>query len=412
MTAQQDIPCRHRLRMAGGFAGAPVDDARALGCAAEDIGAGIDRMPQDLQHRVVGRRPPLDLAHAAIIAPGDRQLQRLILRPKQDLPSAPELLELVEQETDDPADALVGIHLDLADLVPAIAGREDEPQLAPQRLRIPRRNSALAQKAQLVLGHRPLQPQEKAIIDQARIVRAVRIDHQRADKGAQIDQVVPVAAVPREAGRLDAKHGTDRTRADRGHQFLETRALHQSGTGAAEIVVDYRDRGESKRSRRLGQRILPTLALGVLRDLPHGRLAHIDHRAAAEVFRRDLGMHHTPPARPVSPCFVCRALREADRPAPAAAPPAPAAAGGVFRRERDRAPVDCGSDVSSEPSFAVEEVNDPSEVRSAERVSRTARSSVSASIAILGLPNVIAAQTAASHIHAGISRDSPSRTSM
>src|SRR5437879_7408153 len=45
------------------------DDARALRCAAEDIGARIDRMPEDLQHRVVGRRPPLDLAHIAVIAP-------------------------------------------------------------------------------------------------------------------------------------------------------------------------------------------------------------------------------------------------------------------------------------------------------------------------------------------------------
>jgi len=164
-------------------------------------------------------------------------LQRLILRPKQDLPSAAELLELLEQEPDDPADALVWVHLDLPDLVPAIARREDELQLAPQRLRIPRRYSALAQQAQLVLGHRPLQPQEKAIIDQARIVRAVRIDHQSADESAQIDQVVPVSTVPSKAGRLDAKHGTGRARADRGHQFLETRALHQTGPGAAEVVV-------------------------------------------------------------------------------------------------------------------------------------------------------------------------------
>src|SRR5271163_2810770 len=108
--------------MARGFAGAPVDDAGALGCAAEDIGAGIDRMPEDLQHRVVGRRPPLDLAHAAVVASGNRQLQHLILCPKQDLPGATELLELVEQEPDDPADALVWVHLDLADLIPAVAG--------------------------------------------------------------------------------------------------------------------------------------------------------------------------------------------------------------------------------------------------------------------------------------------------
>jgi hypothetical protein len=50
--------------------------------------------------------------------------------------------------------------------------------------------------------------------------------------------------------------------------------------------------------------------------------------------------------------------------------------------------------------------------RPAERVSRTARNSVSASTAILGLPDVIAVHTAASHIHAGISRDRPGRTSM
>jgi hypothetical protein len=133
--------------MASGLASAPLDDARALRCAAEDIGAGIDRMPEDLEYRVVGRWPPLDLARATVIAPCDRQLQRLILRPKQDLPSAAELLEFLEQEPDDPADALVWVHLDLPDLVPAIARREDELQLTPQRLRIPRRYSTLAQQA-------------------------------------------------------------------------------------------------------------------------------------------------------------------------------------------------------------------------------------------------------------------------
>jgi len=215
-------------------------------CAGAGAGTGIDRVRQDLQHRVVGRRPPLDFAHVAVVAPGNRQLQRLILRPKQDLPGAPEFLELVEQQPDDPADALIRVDFDLPDLVPAIAGRQNEAQLAPQRLRIPRCNAALAQEAQLVLGHRPLQPQEQAIIDQARIVRAVRIDHQRADQGAQIDQVVPVAPVPSQAGCLDAKHRARHPRADRSHQFLEAGPLHQSAAGAAEIVVDHGDRGESE----------------------------------------------------------------------------------------------------------------------------------------------------------------------
>jgi hypothetical protein len=58
------------------------------------------------------------------------------------------------------------------------------------------------------------------------------------------------------------------------------------------------------------------------------------------------------------------------------------------------------------------EVNDPSAGRPAEWLSSMARSSVKAAIASLGLPDDIAAHTAASHIHAGISRESPGRTSM
>jgi hypothetical protein len=51
-------------------------------------------------------------------------------------------------QSDDAADALVRIHLDLTDLVPAIAGWQLELQFSPQCLRISRRNSALTQGTQ------------------------------------------------------------------------------------------------------------------------------------------------------------------------------------------------------------------------------------------------------------------------
>lgn len=86
--------------------GAPISLCRP---SRSGLGPGIDRMPQDLRHRVVGRWPPLDLAQAAVVASDERQLQRLILGPKQHLPGAPEFLELVEQQADDSADALVGV---------------------------------------------------------------------------------------------------------------------------------------------------------------------------------------------------------------------------------------------------------------------------------------------------------------
>ena len=81
VVAQQNIPAGHRLRMAGGFASAAIDDAGALSRAAEHIGAGVDGVPEDLQHGVIGRQPPFNLAEAAVIAPGDRELQCLVLRP-------------------------------------------------------------------------------------------------------------------------------------------------------------------------------------------------------------------------------------------------------------------------------------------------------------------------------------------
>ena len=134
--------------------------------------------------------------------------------------------------------------------------------------------------------------------------------------------------------------------------------------------------------------------------------------AATKVIRRDLGMHHSPPARPVSHCFDWRGLREAGRLTPATAAVAPPPKGARFRGDVNRGRVDWCNDVSSEPSITVEKVNDPSAGRPTERLSSAARSSVRAAIATLGLPDETAAHTAASHIHAGISRESPGRTSM
>src|SRR6201998_904179 len=115
--------------------------------------------------------------------------------PKYDLPSAAELLELVEQQSDDAADALVRVHLDLPDLVPAITWWKTELQLAPQRLRIPRRKPARAQQAQFIFGHSPLQSEQEAVIDQARIVRPIRVDHQGSHPGAEIEHATPVTRI-------------------------------------------------------------------------------------------------------------------------------------------------------------------------------------------------------------------------
>jgi hypothetical protein len=70
------------------------------------------------------------------------------------------MLVLLSLRRDDAADALIGIHLGLADLVSAKAERQDEPQFAPRRFQIPRRNTPPAKGVQFVFRYRPLQPQD------------------------------------------------------------------------------------------------------------------------------------------------------------------------------------------------------------------------------------------------------------
>jgi hypothetical protein len=93
----------------------------------------------------------------------------------------------------------------------------------------------------------------------AGIVRPIRVDHQRSDQGAEIDQVVPVTPIARQARSFQAKHRANRSRADQGNQLLKAGTFDQSASGATEIVIDHGDGGESDRSRRLDQCVLPPL---------------------------------------------------------------------------------------------------------------------------------------------------------
>jgi hypothetical protein len=86
----------------------------------------------------------------------------------------------------------------------------------------------LPQQAQLIFGHRPLQPEKQPIVDQARIVSTFGVDHQRSREGAQIDEMVPVAAVAGETGCLEAVDRADHARADGSDQLLEARPVHRT----------------------------------------------------------------------------------------------------------------------------------------------------------------------------------------
>jgi len=158
VVADQNVPVGYRPVVAGGFHRATVHQPGPPLGSAEGVGAGVDRVVQDLHDAVTGRRAPLDPSNRAV-APDHGQLQLCHTRPEEDLARAAEFPELLEHQPDRRLHPLVGIDLDPVVLAPAIARRQLEAQRAPTGLGVPGGEAALTQEAELVFGHRALQAQ-------------------------------------------------------------------------------------------------------------------------------------------------------------------------------------------------------------------------------------------------------------
>ena len=342
VVADQNLPGAAILAEAAHDPLAAGLDRDAASGAAEGIGAGIDRVGQQVVQGVVDRQLPDHLAAFRTVF-GRRQRQALLAHPEMDLPDGLQLGELGEDERDRLLDATIGILLDAIVRSLEVADRHGEEQLAAPRLLLQGFERALAEQRQLHLAHRALHAEQQAIVRMPRIVDAVLVDDQRADQAAELEQRVPVAPVAGEPRRLERHDGADPALADRRQQLLEARA-GDAGAGAAEIVVDHLDRGPAQGARAIGQAVLPTPALVIVEHLVAGRLANVDEGAAGEMVRRDPG-HHRPPRRR-GPSIRSGAV--ARRPPPPAAPAAAAPAWSAGRAEAPSAvplrrtdPSDC-----------------------------------------------------------------------
>ena len=107
--------------------------------------------------------------------------------------------------------------------------------------------------------------------------------------GRTSDQVVPVAAVPRQARSFDAKHGADFTGANFRDQALKSSALHKAGPRAYEVFVDHHDVPKTEFVCLVGQTILPSLTLLVVKHLFGGKLPKVDDRPPFQPLIREFG---------------------------------------------------------------------------------------------------------------------------
>src|SRR5207249_3348606 len=137
----------------------------------------------------------------------------------------------------------------------------------------------------------PFNAEKQTMIHEIRIVESIEVHQHRAHQAAHPDQVMPVATVPRQSRSLDANHGADFAAADFSDQALESGALHQAGPRASQVVVDHHDLLKAELARLVGQAILPSLALLVLKHLLGGRLPKVNDRPSMQPLIREFRIH-------------------------------------------------------------------------------------------------------------------------
>jgi hypothetical protein len=86
-----------------------------------------------------------------------------------------------------------------------------------------------------------LHAEQQPIIRPTGVVDAVEVDHASLNQAAQLQQVVPVASIAREPGRVEAQHCADFSATKPCNQPFEAGPCHQAAGGTAEILVDHFD---------------------------------------------------------------------------------------------------------------------------------------------------------------------------
>ncbi len=266
----------------------------------------------------------------------DRQLDLLTGQVAEHPVDGAQPGEGAEDQPDDMLRLLVGIQDGLAGRAADVADRQRDGQLAALGLGEPARQHPLPDQVQLCLAHRSLQPQQQPVVIDPGVIDAVGIGEQHAGQRAQLQQLVPVPAGPRQPGHLDTQddaHTSHRDLRDEPGKALpgiRRRRRHP------QIVVDHHDLRPcpAQRDRPPGQRVLQPRGLRVLKHLLPARLADVHDRRPVQVLRADLLLrlplqpvtgqaHHDrlPPRWPPLSLPASPAAPPRQPAAPAAAPP-------------------------------------------------------------------------------------------
>jgi hypothetical protein len=206
---------------------------QALGLAIR-IRSTVSRIRQDAVDAGVGGPAPVDIAPDR--AGRDRQI--VFREPQQGLPGTAEFEELCKHQLDRAPNALVGFLLKSPVLVLDETDRTVRHEFTASRLLDSGLAGPLPKQVEFVLVEGSLQPQQQPIIAQARRIHRLLIDEQCVDNTAHLDQLLPLAAVPREARNLACANRTHLPETDLRHHALKSSARDIAARRTAEIFIN------------------------------------------------------------------------------------------------------------------------------------------------------------------------------
>ena len=258
--------------------------------AAIGVGPGVDRVAQDLEDGQQDRTPPLQVPAIGSVVRTKPEADVVADQVVEDPPGGAEFVVLVEDEADDLADLLVGVHLDPIRGELDVAGGHAVKELAALGLVQPASFQSISHSNKLEFADGPFQAEQEPVVGILGIVDAVLVREQRPEDGTHLQEIMPILVVAGDAAHLDPEDQADMLHGNLGQDALESAPLVGRPAAQPLIVIDDQDAipGPSPGGREVGEGILPFPRFAMVEDLLGIGLAHVNDGETIEVPIQDL----------------------------------------------------------------------------------------------------------------------------
>ena len=119
--------------------------------------------------------------------------------------------------------------------------RRRHEELAALGFRATRFHRPLPQEIELVFIQTTFQSEQQAIVTEARAIDRFQIDQHRIDHATDLDQVLPLATIPRESRHLAGGHPADVAQTDLGDHAFKARARDRTRRGPTQVFIHHVD---------------------------------------------------------------------------------------------------------------------------------------------------------------------------